>query len=89
MTKMGILQLKSSVDLVTAAAKIHSKVKSQQLLHVKNTEAVQGQITELWRAFTPRGSFRTHMYDCRLKGYPKKDTFTYITCRNKNNNKCS
>ena len=37
MTKTGILQLKSPVDLMQATAKIHSKGKLQ-LIHVKSIE---------------------------------------------------
>ena len=33
---------KKSVDLMLPMAKIHSKVKSQQLLHVKSIKTVQG-----------------------------------------------
>ena len=40
MTKIWILQLKKPVDLMLAMAKIHSKVKSQQLLHVKSIKTV-------------------------------------------------
>ena len=42
MIKAGILQLKQSVNLMQPATQIHSKIKSQQLLHVKSTETVQG-----------------------------------------------
>ena len=74
MTKAGILQLKISVDLMPAATKIHSKIKSQQLPHVKSTETVQGPNHRTGERGYPRRVLSYDVVRMPVKGLTREGT---------------